>query len=211
MTKKVCLALFLTVFYCNLYASEAAAAAGAASSDGINSNAVVARRAFLCAAFDEKEQEMKRLVEINPGLITAKSLKMGNIALHVAVRLCKETAVKILLAHNPSEQINVKNNSGRTPFHVACTKYDLGIVKLLLNVPGIDLNVQDADGDTPIHLAALTGHAGILHALEWCGKGARFDIRNNYGQSPRDCIGSETRMCMESIERQMCGGLLLPI
>ncbi|CAI0426107.1 unnamed protein product [Linum tenue] len=54
---------------------------------------------------------------------------------------------------NIQEVINVKNNDGRTPLHIAVFEnIQSSLVELLMTVPSINLNVKDADGMTPLDL-----------------------------------------------------------
>ncbi|CAL1413477.1 unnamed protein product [Linum trigynum] len=58
---------------------------------------------------------------------------------------------------NIQEVINVKNNDGRTPLHIAMIEnIQSSLVELLMTVPSINLNVRDADGMTPLDLLRQT-------------------------------------------------------
>lgn len=61
---------------------------------------------------------------------------------------------KLLLANGA--QINIKDDFGRTPLHIASVRYDEEIVKTLIN-NGADVNVKDKKGMTPLHWAAREG------------------------------------------------------
>lgn len=62
---------------------------------------------------------------------------------------------------NPSEycikekaDIDVKDENGRTPLHLACMNKHFEIAKILIE-NGADVNVIDNEGKTPLHYASM--------------------------------------------------------
>jgi ankyrin repeat protein len=54
--------------------------------------------------------------------------------------------------------LDARDNAGRTAFHVACSRGNLDMIKLLLEA-GSDPNTVDNQGFTPLHTATQEGHA----------------------------------------------------
>ena len=61
--------------------------------------------------------------------------------------------------------LNVKNSSGLTALHVAATKGDLPMVKLLAE-GGADVNRPGPSGKTPVAMAREKGKTSIVQYLE---------------------------------------------
>ena len=63
------------------------------------------------------------------------------------------------------EDINARDEHGRTPLHWASWNYRTESVKLLLAMPGVDVNARDEDGETPLHDAICYGNAEVVELL----------------------------------------------
>jgi ankyrin repeat protein len=80
----------------------------------------------------------------------------GWTALHCAIIMKSETAIKALLAHN-DVNVNVKTNHNDTALiHFASTRNDIpsDLFKLILE-KSTDINAQDEEGETVLHTAIL--------------------------------------------------------
>ena len=94
-------------------------------------------------------KEMIPMADI-PGSVCPKSLMTP---LHLSVQSGNPDVVKLLLMQQTyySLNVNVKNNLGHTPLHIACMKEHKDCINLLLDLIDIDVNVQDFRGNTPLH------------------------------------------------------------
>ncbi len=61
--------------------------------------------------------------------------------------------------------VNLPDEQGMTPLHIAAREGLTETVKLLLTVPDIQPNLASNNGWTPLHIAARLGHADIVDAL----------------------------------------------
>ncbi len=76
---------------------------------------------------------------------------------------CAEV-IEFLLKNNAS--IDIKNNKGMTPLHIACLKGCKENVRMLLNNGAqTNINAQDLQGDTALHRAVDCGHLEIVQLL----------------------------------------------
>lgn len=76
---------------------------------------------------------------------------------------------------------------GNTPLYWACSGGHIDCVMELLGQPNPPINAQNKVGDTPLHAAAAHGHVDVVKLL--VEKGANFDIKNMYNETPAD-LGS---------------------
>jgi ankyrin repeat protein len=85
-----------------------------------------------------------------------------------------------------------KNEEKKTPLHIAICHKNLEAVKCLLAIKTNfntqdekkDLNIPDENGNTPLHLATLHCLESIVKDL--LDAGAKYDVRNNYGETAFD-------------------------
>lgn len=70
-----------------------------------------------------------------------------------------------ILQEDPGVSVNWKNESGRTPLHVACVYGRNKIATLLLAHPRIDVNLKDKGGATPFLLACDRGSTSCVRLL----------------------------------------------
>ncbi|KAK4752810.1 hypothetical protein SAY87_021608 [Trapa incisa] len=92
--------------------------------------------------------------------------------------------------------INVKNNDGRTPLHMAIIgNVHCKLVELIMAVPAIDLNVQDNDGMTPLDLLKQRPPSPSSDSLirQLISAGGMFGVENK-DFSTRKAIASLLKM-----------------
>ena len=81
---------------------------------------------------------------------------------------------------NP-DKINIKNEIGFTPLHVAADNGQLAIAKILLK-NGANVNDQNKYESTPLHLSAFKGDAEMVQLL--LENGARKETKESFGRTP---------------------------
>ena len=94
-----------------------------------------------------------------------------------------------------NSNINIRNNGGATPLHVACRNGQLVLVRHFLK-QGVNVDVQDNQGNTPLHIAAKGGFAEIAKALVQAG--ASTSSANSAGQKAKDCAIQQAVAVLES-------------
>ena len=82
-----------------------------------------------------------------------------------------------------SYDLNLPDDAGRTPLHLAATHCQTNVVALLLD-KGAKINVKASGGATPLHLAAQEGCADVVKLL--LDKGAKVNVRDDQGRTPLD-------------------------
>jgi ankyrin repeat protein len=112
------------------------------------------------------------LVGCGPSVDIFKAARTGNIEV-----------VKQYLA--AGEDVNAKDNFGRTPFHLAAFYGRKELVELLID-NGADVNAKDNFGRTPFHLAAFYGRKELVELL--IDNGADVNAKDNNRQTPLDKV-----------------------
>jgi ankyrin len=84
------------------------------------------------------------------------------------------------LAQNPGD-LNLPDDSGLTPLHLAASYCHVDVVTLLLN-KGAKINITSKDGATPLHLAAQEGCADVVNLL--LERGAKVNVRDKQNRTP---------------------------
>ncbi|KAG5810499.1 hypothetical protein H9Q74_005788 [Fusarium xylarioides] len=93
--------------------------------------------------------------------------------------------VKELLSHGAGRTITATNLVGETSLHAAATKYNVELLKLLLEVPGVSVNQKTTYGFSPLFIASRNGYQSIVELLlssdsidkdskNWLGLGPLF-------------------------------------
>jgi ankyrin repeat protein len=99
--------------------------------------------------------------------------------------LCQRNGEKIvntmITAHKTKLNLNQQNSSGDTPLHIACSKGNFNIVKLLVE-NGANVTIQNNTKDTPLHYATLHKYNRIRDFL--VANGADMKAKNNNGITP---------------------------
>ena len=80
-----------------------------------------------------------------------------------------------------SGDLNLPDDAGLTPLHLAANHCHTNVVMLLLN-QGAKVNARAAGGATPLHLAAQEGCADAVTML--LAKGAKINARDDQGYTP---------------------------
>lgn len=107
---------------------------------------------------------------INEGmeeLIAEKNVKKAMKHTTLLYKAVVERNISDILGHLAVRgvDINLPNERGMTPLHVAAQAGLIEITKLLLTVPHIKPNLVSNNGWTPLHIAARSGYADIVQAL----------------------------------------------
>ncbi|XP_017475833.1 PREDICTED: NF-kappa-B inhibitor cactus [Rhagoletis zephyria] len=89
----------------------------------------------------------------------------GDTYLHLACISGHENVVAALirLAIHPC-LLNIKNDFGQTPLHLAAQTKQRRILRMLL-LAGAEPNIRDRHGNTPLHLACMSGDEQCVSAL----------------------------------------------
>ena len=78
--------------------------------------------------------------------------------------------------------VNVKDEGGETPLHVAALMNNAEVAELLID-EGAEVNAKGVlDGNTPLHWAAWNGHTEVAEFL--IEKGAHVNAKNGLDQTP---------------------------
>jgi len=80
-----------------------------------------------------------------------------------------------------SYDLNLPDDAGRTPLHLAATHCRTDVILLLLN-KGARINAKANGGATPLHLAAQGGCVDAVNLL--LAKGAKVNARDDQGRTP---------------------------
>lgn len=104
--------------------------------------------------------------------------------LHWAVSFQNEEIVTYLLEHMKSTDLDdLTDESGWTPFHIACSVGNYTIVEQLYNRDiKPDINLQTNQGTTALHLAVAKSHYSVIELL--LENGANLQIKDKKNQIP---------------------------
>lgn len=126
-----------------------------------------------------------------------KTFKNGNTVLHTAAK-AGNAAIAAELVSNQNMDVNIKNNSGYTPLHLACMAGKVEAVEQLIRLKA-DKNVPGGVWDsTPLHWACITGNEAVIRLL--LEKGANPEIKDETGKVPFQFIRDP------SLRAQFMGG-----
>ena len=86
----------------------------------------------------------------------------------------------------------------RTPLHIACTRANLEIIKMLCNAKA-NINAQDKDGDTPLHMLSECGYqTGLMFMLK---KKPDLTIKNRFCETAAEvAVSLEVRQLFAECE-----------
>lgn len=110
----------------------------------------------------------------------------GFSALHIVINNKRLDLVKLLLENssfNNNININIRDNSGNTPLHLACKDSYIEIVQYLLSRPKIDINSMNNSNNAPLHIAIEYKHFEIVkYLIEF--KDIELNYQNSNGNTP---------------------------
>ncbi|XVF32516.1 hypothetical protein REPUB_Repub17cG0089300 [Reevesia pubescens] len=97
-----------------------------------------------------------------PTLHEAKIIRSGDTALHIAVSNIQEAIVEDLVVlisaqSEPRKALEIRNEQGNTPLHIAASIGNVRICKCILQADLLLLEIQNNVGETPLFVAALHG------------------------------------------------------
>lgn len=100
--------------------------------------------------------------------------------IHQAAGGCDVATVALILSTNPAA-LNITEDGGRGPLHVAAAHCCTNVIALLLQ-KGAKLELKGDRGETPLHVAAQEGCVDAVTML--VNKGANINARDNEGHTP---------------------------
>lgn len=124
--------------------------------------------------------EALRLVLNKPGCRMNKIDARGMTALHYAAEEGNYFAARLLL--KSGAMADIKDNTGKTPAHVAAQCFWTQILRLMLLERNLDVNEQDADGRTIMHWVATVDSTSVIYML--LDQGADLTLRDRDGRTP---------------------------
>ena len=144
----------------------------------------------LCIAINSSCMEMvyfmvdKQLCDVSLSLkakhqFHTKIKETGDNALHLACKMKDLKLVQLLLDHCP---VNIKNNDGNTPFHIAAQDGSFSLMKCLISSGDYPLDeYRNNCGNSVLHLACTSGSLDIVQLLidKCC-----VTSRNSIGNTP---------------------------
>ncbi|CAG0884108.1 unnamed protein product [Darwinula stevensoni] len=106
------------------------------------------------------EDHMKKLVSD-----AFKQDQDGDTYLHLAIMQgFVEVVFSLIRLATSASQLNIPNDLGQTPLHLAVLYGEPRIVRRLV-LAGGDVNCRDKEGNTPLHLASIKGDLPSLHQM----------------------------------------------
>lgn len=109
-----------------------------------------------------------------------KSKKDGSTPLHVTSLLGYHD-FSLFFAENYTSHVNSRDNTGKTPLHMACSKGNTAIAKLLIKHNAI-INQMDINKVTPLMLACSSGKIDLIKYL--LSKHVNINGLNVFGSNP---------------------------
>lgn len=100
--------------------------------------------------------------------------------IHQAAGGCDAVTVALILSTNPAA-LNLTEDGGRSPLHVASARCCTNVISLLLQ-KGARLEFKGKTGETPIHVAAQEGCVEAVSMLVRAG--AQINARDKNGSTP---------------------------
>lgn len=126
----------------------------------------------------------------------------GDTVLHVAARTAVEHNLWIfaaLLTKAKPDDLNIPNQVGNTPLHLAVNYRNAHIVALLL-LAGANHNLPNTEGKTPLHLAAILGDETLFQML--IESGANVYAQTKLGQTAEQLLMKKVGLLDQQIVKQ---------
>ncbi|KAM1057873.1 hypothetical protein COP1_031184 [Malus domestica] len=108
-------------------------------------------------AMQSKWEEVVRTYKLNKNAHGAKITKSGDTALHIAVSDGQEKSVEELVKLITVEELEIKNERGNTPLHVAAWMGNETMCLCIAKDHPSLIGAQNVDNETPLFLAAVYG------------------------------------------------------
>ena len=108
----------------------------------------------------------------------------GKALIHV---ICEKSSgysafLELLISRGANPNLPDTTNSSCTPLHLACTKGNIALVRILLKHPDINIDVVNDYGWHASHLAAATNRVQIMDLLKQ--RNVNFNVANKRGSTP---------------------------
>ena len=137
---------------------------------------------FWLRSQDERENWFQSVLERNQAHVDALAQGVKTVApKHVQ-------AVQAILDKGLS--VDIQNQAGRSPLHIAAEVGELEAVGLLLKNHA-SVNLVDSEGNTPLMLAADAGHLGVV--LKLIQAGTSLSLKNKTGKTALQIAQESTR------------------
>ena len=130
---------------------------------------------------DTPDDKIKKIVELMKGEGThvgTGSTALHYLALSDEVYSSSDYKQIVRLLVNQRADINVKDNGGWTPLHIAVSNKNDALVKALIS-SGADLTIKDESGWTPLHRAVSDENYALVKALISSGADLTIKDENN--------------------------------
>ncbi|WP_353281274.1 ankyrin repeat domain-containing protein [Wolbachia endosymbiont (group A) of Andrena trimmerana] len=106
-----------------------------------------------------------------------------------------------------SNNIEVQDELGRTPLHLAAEAGDLSKINLLCDDYNANIEAQDNFGYTPIFFATQSGKLNVVSLLLYYG--ANINAQDMYGSTPLHCAAQEGNLDMIQLLLSRCARIEL--
>ncbi|XP_052076996.1 ankyrin-3-like [Mytilus californianus] len=121
-----------------------------------------------------------------------KSKRDGSTPLHVTA-LLGYTDFSFFFVESDKSQVNSRDNTGKTPLHMACSKGNTAVAKLLI-IYNAEVNQMDTNKVTPFMLACSSGNIELVKFL--LTKDVHINAFNSLGSTPllEACIKNNVKV-----------------
>ena len=148
-------------------------------------NTVLYNINLLTVAYDKNQKDIfNYLLSLNINL-NMQTLKSNTILYKVCEKGDYTTLDLLLTKSDINIDVNLKNEIGDTPLHVACANGHSRVVDLLTKSDiDIDVNLKNEIGDTPLHVACANGHSRVVDLLTKSDIDIDVNLKNEIGDTP---------------------------
>lgn len=106
--------------------------------------------------------------------IITKNAK-GRTSLHIMIMMKDNDCVKYMLTEL-NAGVNITDNFGYTPLHLACQYSPIYIVRMLLKISGININSINLDNETALSIAVVHKRSDVCEDLLRAGANKNYYI-----------------------------------